>query len=216
LHDVGSGALRQHGNLAFDEPLVQDALEAGAHLVCFSGDKLLGGPQAGILAGRRDLMERLARHPVARVVRLDKSLLAALESTLESYLDDPPGLQARIPLLRLLGRGEEELEDAAGRLAHALRGTLGEGWSLEIVVTTGEVGGGSLPGLSLPSRAVALRHPDWTPDQIARALRRSDPPVVGRIEKDRFLLDVRALLEGDEALAATGARSLCGPPGEVG
>jgi len=212
LHDVGSGALRQHGRLAFDEPLVQDSLEAGAHLVCFSGDKLLGGPQAGILAGRRELVEGLARHPVARVVRLDKSLLAALEATLEIYLDAPAELPRRIPLLGLLDRGREDVAEMAEALARALREALGEGWAMDIVETTGEVGGGSLPGVSLASKAVGLKHPDWTVDQIARALRRSDPPVVGRIERDRFLLDVRALLPGDETLVARGAKILLSAP----
>ena len=202
VHDVGSGALRQHGELVRDEPRVQDVLEAGADLVCFSGDKLLGGPQAGILVGRQRWLERLSKHPVARVVRLDKAALAALESTLEAYLD-PATVTARIPLLALLSRTEAELQSLAVALADRLLRAAPAGFLVEVVETVSEVGGGSLPGLTLPSRAVALTHPSRSPDAIARSLRLGHPAVAGRIEKDRFLLDVRALLSGqDEELAA--------------
>lgn len=211
LHDVGSGALNQHGPLAFDEPRVQEALEAGADLVCFSGDKLLGGPQAGILVGRKEWIDRLSRHPVARVVRLDKWTLAALEATLEAYLD-PARLTSRIPLLAMLSRSEEELQGSAERLADALRGRCEADWSFTVVETLSQVGGGTLPGLDLPSRAVSLSSPGRDVDAIGQALRRAVPPVFGRIEKGRFLLDLRALLPEDEALLVEAASVLNGIP----
>jgi L-seryl-tRNA(Ser) seleniumtransferase len=211
FEDLGSGALAQHGDLAFDEPQVQDSLRMGADLVSFSGDKLLGGPQAGILVGKRAVIERLEKDPVARVVRLDKTALGALEATLEAYLD-PGSLRERIPVLGLLARDETALEDLAGRLADRLRRALGATWRVEVLETSGEVGGGSLPGLALPSRAVAIGAEGWEPDRIARVLRCADPAVVGRIEKDRYLLDVRSLLEGEEERIARAASILSQEP----
>jgi L-seryl-tRNA(Ser) seleniumtransferase len=215
LDDVGSGALRAHGELSFGEPTVQQSLEDGADLVCFSGDKLLGGPQAGILVGRRAWIDRLSKHPVARVVRLDKAALAALAGTLEAWLD-PATVRTRIPLLSLLARTEVELEVAAADLASALRGVLPAPWTIEVRSVMCEVGGGTLPGVQLPSRAVALAHPGHGPDAVAQALRLADPPVAGRIEDDRVLLDVRALLPGDEARIARAARVLPGASPEPG
>lgn len=214
MYDVGSGALRQHGGLAEDEPRVQDALEAGIDLVSFSGDKLLGGPQAGIVVGRSEWVDRLKRHPVARVVRLDKAALAALEATLEAYLD-PATAMSRVPVLALLSRSLPELE----LLAERIRDRLGKelepsGWSLGVIETMSEVGGGSLPGLQMPSRGVVLRHDAWSPDRISRALRTAEPSVAGRIEKDQFFLDVRALLDGDDDRLAGAVDVLLETPGE--
>ncbi len=214
MYDVGSGALRQHGGLAVDEPRVQDVLEAGIDLVSFSGDKLLGGPQAGILAGRSEWIDRLKRHPVARVVRLDKAALAALEATLEAYLD-PATVTSRVPVLSLLARSLPELELLAERVRDRLRAELEpSGWSVEVVGTMSEVGGGSLPGLQIPSMGVVLGHDAWTPDRISRALRTTEPSVAGRIEKDQYFLDVRALLEGDDDRLARAVDALRGMPGE--
>ena len=212
LYDVGSGALRRHGSLAGDEPRVEQAIEEGADLVCFSGDKLLGGPQAGIVVGRREWCERLARHPVARVVRLDKASLAALTSTLEAWLEagDPA---ERIPLLRLLRRTEEEMTEMAERVAEGLRALLAADWEIEIRRTETEVGGGSLPGWMLPSVAVTLAHPRIGADRVAGALRAADPPVVGRIQEDRLTLEIRALLAGDEERIVQSAASLLALPG---
>lgn len=209
FEDIGSGALHQHGELAFDEPKVQDSLQSGADLVAFSGDKLLGGPQAGLLVGQRALIDRLAKDPIARVVRLDKIGLAALESTLLAYLD-PATVRSRIPLLRLLAATETELTERATRLAEDLAQALGSGWSAEVHVVECEIGGGSLPGLTLPSRAVTLHHADWSPNRLAKALRGATPGVVGRIEQDRFLLDVRTLQDGDEPLVLSAVRTLAG------
>ena len=198
FEDLGSGALRQHGELTRDEPRVQDALEAGADLVAFSGDKLLGAPQAGILVGRKRWVDQVQKDPVARIVRLDKTALAALERTLELYLGEPSEALARIPMLRMLGVPLAELEVRAEALARDLTAALGPAWRCMVVPSIAEVGGGSLPGQELPSRAVEISGP-LTVDELSRRLRGFRPPVVGRIEKDRFLLDVRTLLAGDDA-----------------
>lgn len=207
MYDIGSGALRAHGELAFGEPTVEAALEDGADLVCFSGDKLLGGPQAGILVGSRAWVERLAEHPVARVVRLDKATLAALAGTFEAWLD-PATVRTRIPLLALLSRDEAELGEIAASLAERLRAVLSASWVIDTVSAPCEVGGGTLPGVQLPSCAVRLIHPTYGADAVARALRLADPPVVGRIESGRVLLDVRAFLPGDEERVVRAAAAL--------
>jgi L-seryl-tRNA(Ser) seleniumtransferase len=214
LHDVGSGALRQHGPLAFDEPRVQDSLLHGSDLVCFSADKLLGGPQAGLLVGTKEWIDRLAHHPVARVVRLDKASLAALEATLEAYLD-PDTLARRIPLLVLLAREANEIRECAERVAALLRDRLTPAWEIAVVETVAQVGGGTLPGLNLPSWAVSLSAPGRDLETLARVLRQATPPVIGRIEKGRFLLDMRALLPGDEELAAEAIGARLAEPEEL-
>ncbi|MCB9463066.1 MAG: L-seryl-tRNA(Sec) selenium transferase [Candidatus Eisenbacteria bacterium] len=197
FEDLGSGALRQHGDLTLDEPRVQDTLVAGADIVAFSGDKLLGAPQAGILVGKKSWIDRISKDPVARIVRLDKTALAALERTIELYLGDPAELRARVPMVRMLSEPLEEVEARANSLAADLQSALGSGWRCIVVPSAAEVGGGSLPGQELPSRAVEISGP-LSVQELSRRLRSACPPVVGRIEKDRFLLDVRTLLTGDD------------------
>ncbi len=197
MEDIGSGALEQHpAEFLRGEPRVQESLRAGADLVSFSGDKLLGGPQAGVLLGRGELIERLRSHPLARVVRLDKLHLAALEATLLEYLAGDAGLE-RIPLYRLMRRSPEELRRLGGELVAAVCADLPAGWRLELVETRAAAGGGSLPGETLPSVGVAIHAPGASADALARHLRRGDPAIVGRIEQERLILDMRALLEED-------------------
>jgi L-seryl-tRNA(Ser) seleniumtransferase len=166
-------------------------------VVTFSGDKLLGGPQAGVLIGERELIRRMARDPMARALRLDKLSIAALEATLRSYLD-PERALSELPTLRLLTRPAAELETAARRLAAAIE-VADRRLGVEVVSTASRVGGGAQPDTSIPSWAVALTPPaEMGVEALARALREGDPPVVGRIEAERLLLDVRTLLPGDE------------------
>jgi L-seryl-tRNA(Ser) seleniumtransferase len=184
IDDVGSGAL---GEL-WDEPPVRRSVEAGAALVCFSGDKLLGGPQAGLLVGRSAAVEAARRHPLARALRIDKLSLAALEATLRLHRGAPQ----EIPVLAMLAESPPERAD---RLAGLIEGA-------EIVPSVARVGGGALPLLELPGPAVAL--PDASPDALAAALRAGDPPLIGRIEDGRLLLDPRTLAD-DEIEAAASA-----------
>jgi L-seryl-tRNA(Ser) seleniumtransferase len=182
VDDLGSGAL---GAIP-GEPSARDSLSAGADLVCFSGDKLLGGPQAGIVAGRADLVERLRRHPLQRALRVDKLTLAALEGTLRLHLDAP----ARVPVLRMLGEDAGGVRARAERLAQMTGGAVEE--------TVARVGGGALPLSEIPSFACALD------ESLAALLRACDPPVIGIVRDGRLLLDCRTLAdeELDEVAAA--------------
>jgi L-seryl-tRNA(Ser) seleniumtransferase len=180
VDDLGSGALTPLG----DEPTARESLEAGAHLVTFSGDKLLGGPQAGIVVGRADVVERLRRHPLHRALRSDKLTLAALEGTLAAFRSGD------VPVLRMLGEPAEEVRARAERLA-ALTGG-------EVEATVARVGGGALPLAEIESYACAL------PESLASSLREADPPVIGIVRDGRLLLDCRTLTEAevDEAARA--------------
>ena len=178
LDDLGSGALVDLG----DEPTARAALEQGADLVCFSGDKLLGGPQAGIVLGRAELVERLRRHPLHRALRIDKLSLAALTGTLLLYLE--PGRALReVPVLRMLHEDPASVRARAERLATALGG--------EVEETVARVGGGALPLAELPSFACALE------ESLAGPLRLGEPPVVGIVRDGRLLLDCRTLGDDD-------------------
>jgi L-seryl-tRNA(Ser) seleniumtransferase len=181
--DVGSGLLRPHPALP-EEPDLQSTLAAGADVALASGDKLLGGPQAGVVLGRADLVQRLRRHPLYRALRVDKTTLAALEATLRG---------PESPVARMLGAGA----DALWRRAEAVAGRLrAAGLDAVAVTSQARVGGGGAPEQPLPSAAVSL------PAGLAEPLRRGRPPVVGRLEDERTLLDVRSLLpEDDDALA---------------
>ena len=194
VDDLGSGSLLELG----DEPTVAASLAAGADLVCFSGDKLLGGPQAGIVVGRADLVERLRRHPLQRALRADKLTLAALEGTL-ALLDDPERARAELPVLRMLDESLDIVRARAQRLAELVGGELEE--------TVARVGGGALPLAELESVACAIE------EELAAPLRLGDPPVVGVVRDGRLLLDARTLTESDvDAVArAVGAarQSLC-------
>jgi L-seryl-tRNA(Ser) seleniumtransferase len=180
VDDVGSGALAELDGFA-DEPSVRESVAAGAALVCFSGDKLLGGPQAGLLVGTREAVARAAAHPLARALRIDKLSLAALEATLRLYRDPEAALR-EIPVLRMLRAGEDELAGRAERLAAAFDGA-------EVVRAVARVGGGALPLLELEGPVVALD------PSLVHELRAGDPPVVGRVLEGRLLLDPRTLTD---------------------
>jgi L-seryl-tRNA(Ser) seleniumtransferase len=188
VEDLGSGSLQP----VVDEPSAAQSLADGADLVCFSGDKLLGGPQAGIVLGRADLVERLRRHPLQRALRVDKLTLAALEGTLALYLD-PDRARREIPVLRMLNEETERVRARARRLA-ALIGA-------EMEDTAARVGGGAVPLAELPSFACAAE------EELAAALRGGDPPVIAVVRDGRTLLDCRALTDAevDEVAAAVRA-----------
>jgi L-seryl-tRNA(Ser) seleniumtransferase len=196
IDDVGSGALADDLAVLADEPPVRRSVAAGAALVCFSGDKLLGGPQAGILAGRGEAVAAARAHPLARALRLDKLGLAALEATLRLYLD-PERARAEIPVLAMLTAGEAELAARARALADAI------GAGAEVVASVAKVGGGALPLLELPGPVVALA---GDAEALASRLRAADPPVAARIEDGRVLLDPRTLADNEIALVATALR----------
>jgi L-seryl-tRNA(Ser) seleniumtransferase len=190
LDDLGSGLLGAGALSGESEPSARDSLAAGADLVCFSGDKLLGGPQAGIVVGRADLVERLRTHPLHRAVRADKLTLAALEGTLRLYLEAPE----RIPVLRMLREDDAVVRARAERLAALVGGSVEE--------TVARVGGGALPLAELPSYACAVE------ERLAAPLRLGEPPVVGVLRDGRLLLDCRTLAEA-EIDEVAGAVSRC-------
>ena len=190
VDDLGSGSLLDtaHFGLA-TEPMVQASVAAGVALTAFSGDKLLGGPQAGIIVGRASEIGRLRKHPLMRAIRPDKLTLAALGATLVHYLRGEA--EREVPVWRMISASIDDLSRRARSLADQLGAT--------VVETRSAIGGGSLPGQTQPSWAVAFDTP--APDRLAAALRHADPPVIGRIEDNRLLLDLRAILpEQDEAL----------------
>jgi L-seryl-tRNA(Ser) seleniumtransferase len=178
VDDLGSGAFV---DLA-DEPTARDSLAAGADLVCFSGDKLLGGPQAGIVVGRADLVEKLRRHPLHRAVRIDKLSLAALEGTLLMYLE-PDRAVREVPVLRMIREAETTIRARAERLAAAVGG--------DVEATVARVGGGALPLAELPSFACAVD------ESFASAIRSAEPPVIGVVRDGRLLLDCRTLADDE-------------------
>ena len=200
IEDLGSGSLFDLRQIGLPgERTVMDSLRSGADLVTFSGDKLLGGPQAGLIVGRRDLIARLRRHPLLRALRIDKLSLAALEATLRLYRDGDALL--KVPVIRMLAQTEAELNRRAGRLRRRLA-MLPE-LDLRIERGTTYAGGGALPGVSLPTRLVSIGARDIGVESLAAKLRDSRPPVIGRIAQNRLLLDMRTL--ADHELAAVAA-----------
>ncbi|HJU20194.1 MAG TPA: L-seryl-tRNA(Sec) selenium transferase [Stellaceae bacterium] len=196
VEDLGSGALvdLEHWGLPH-EPTVAEALAAGADLVTFSGDKLLGGPQAGLVAGRADLVARLAKNPLKRALRLDKIRLAALEAVLRLYAD-PERLIERLPTLRLLARPRDEIAALAERILPALARALDGEAEIALVETKSQIGSGALPVALLPSIALALRPQGkggGAAATLARRLRRLTIPIIGRIEAGAVVLDLRCL-----------------------
>ena len=197
VDDVGSGALLDTARYGLArEPMVQESIQAGCALVAFSGDKLLGGPQAGILVGRKDLIAKLKKHPLARAVRADKLCLAALSATLLIYLRGEA--EREIPVWRMMAMPCTEIGGRAREWATMLDAEVVEGQST--------IGGGSLPGETLPTRLVALRVK--SPNAFAARLRQLPLPIIARVENGAVLLDPRTVLEGEAALLIDGVKAV--------
>jgi len=193
IHDIGSGAVIDFGQFGFrGEPVASRSIQAGADVILFSGDKLLGGPQCGVIAGRQALIERVERHPMARALRVDKLTLGALAATLRLYRDEEKARQA-IPLLRLLTASEDNLKNRAERLAPQIAATESVEEAEPVAAVT-YFGGGSLPAQELATWCVAVKPARLSVDRLAAALRTGTPPVVGRVQQDRLMLDLRSVL----------------------
>jgi L-seryl-tRNA(Ser) seleniumtransferase len=198
VEDLGSGCLVDLSRYGLErEPTVQETLKAGPDLVLFSGDKLLGGPQAGLILGNRDVVEALRQNPMTRALRPDKMTLTALEATLRLYLEEPRAL-AEIPTLRMLTRPVAELDRQARALARRMRRRFQARVQVEVVDSEGRAGGGALPLAPLPSRALALTVPPLASQELEARLRQAATPVIGRVERGVVLLDLRTLLPGDQ------------------
>jgi L-seryl-tRNA(Ser) seleniumtransferase len=196
--DLGSGALydfKKHG--IGDEPVVKEVIAMGADVVTFSGDKLLGGPQAGIIAGKKDIIDRLKKHQLARVVRVDKMTLAALEGTLIDYARGENGL-VNIPTIRDLLVSLEELDARSQSFVTNILQNTGK-YVTKITEGTSQVGGGTMPDVNLPTIVVSLKHRELTAEQLGRKLRTEvKPAIVGRIQKDEYVIDLRTVSPEEE------------------
>jgi L-seryl-tRNA(Ser) seleniumtransferase len=204
LDDLGSGCLLDTARFGLTpEPTVAESISAGADLVMFSADKLLGGPQAGIIAGREDIVDQARRHPLARAVRMDKATIAGLHATLLHYLRGEA--LTHVPVWRMISTPLEEIEARAKRWKRSI------GAKAKIIDARSMVGGGSLPEESLPTKAVAIAGDGAATTELARRLRTDDAPVVGRIERNALLLDPRTVSPDDDgALVAAVKRALAG------
>jgi L-seryl-tRNA(Ser) seleniumtransferase len=206
--DLGSGCLVDFSKYGLmNEPTVQEVLSQGVDLVTFSGDKLLGGPQAGIILGRKDLVDAIRKNQLSRALRIDKLTLLALEETLRAYRDEKTVIK-EIPTLRMICQSYSSLEKKAGRLLKLVGNLKTDNFSLELADGNSRVGGGALPLLELPSRLLSLVPLKLSPQLMERCLRSFDPPVITRVEKERVLLDVRTIQERELKTTAQAIRDL--------
>lgn len=202
IEDLGSGTLYSlDGDGLLGEPTVQQVVAQGADVVSFSGDKVLGGPQAGVIVGRKEYIDRIKRNPVNRAMRIDKMTLAALEATLRLYLDMDEARRT-VPTLKMVTASQEALKSKARRLADAVRSRLGTEAKVSMRKGVSRVGGGAFPEHDLPGTVVAVVVNDISADDLRDALLKTDPPLVARIEDDEFLLDPRTLDSTELKLAA--------------
>jgi L-seryl-tRNA(Ser) seleniumtransferase len=200
IEDLGSGSLLETTPYGLSpEPTVQESIRAGVDVVCFSGDKLLGGPQAGIISGRRDLVQTISAHPLARAVRADKTALAGIAATLRHYIrGEAP---EKIPVWRMISADQDALRERCERW----RERIGSPEGVDVVEAQSAIGGGSLPGETLPSWALAVSSD--RPDELARRLRTGKPAIMPHIEDDRLILDARTVLPDQEDALVSGLRS---------
>jgi L-seryl-tRNA(Ser) seleniumtransferase len=195
VEDLGSGLLTPLTDLLPGEPTASESLAAGADIITFSGDKLLGGPQAGLMVGRADLLAAARRNPLYRALRVDKMTLAALDSALAEH--ESGRALTRVPVLQMLVQTAAEVRRRCETLAAALVDRV-PGVEVSVLDVSSAVGGGAAPAAAVPSAAIALRIPGRSPDEIATALRRGRPPVVARVADDRLVLDLRTVRQADD------------------
>ena len=198
--DLGSGALIDLGEFGLtDEPVVSDSITAGADVVSFSGDKLLGGPQAGIIAGRREIIDELRSHPLYRALRVDKIAYAALEATLEAYRRGTA--TSEVPVLKMLSAGQQEIEERVSRFTGLLREKLRDdsGLQFEVIDGSSAIGGGAAPAVELKTKLIALKHRKLTALRLEHAFRNSSTPVIARIFDNQVLIDLRTVSVADES-----------------
>lgn len=208
IDDLGSGALYDTVKYGLaHEPTVQESMQAGADIICFSGDKLLGGPQAGIIIGKKELIDKIKKHPLARAVRADKTCLAGLSATLTHYLKDEA--EREIPIVKMMSLKLDQLKGRAEAWRDELRRSLSE---VEANVIEGQstVGGGSLPDESIPTYLLELQVK--SAEKFLRELRRNNPPIIARAENDKILLDPRTVLPDQEEALLAGLKNALKPP----
>jgi L-seryl-tRNA(Ser) seleniumtransferase len=200
MEDLGSGALVDLAAYGLPhEPVVAEQVQRGADAVTFSGDKLLGGPQAGIVVGKHEVVAAMRRNPLKRALRCDKLTLAALEATLRLYRTERD-LAARLPTLRALTRPLDDLQTIGNEALVLLRERLGSGYEIYLRDSGAEIGSGALPTEAIASKAIVLRHATMPAAEIAALFRRSSPPILGRVHDDRFWLDLRCIWNASEVV----------------
>ena len=208
MDDLGSGAFIDLSPFGVtDEPTVQSSVKAGADVITFSGDKLLGGPQAGLIVGRKETLAKIRKHPLFRALRADKFTLTALEATLKLYLDRGR-LFRDLPTLRMISKSLDECEKVALTLAAKLKGV--PGLTLEVLADSSEFGGGSVPTQQIPTHVVALKHTTRSLEALAEQLRLGSPCIFCRVQRDRVLLDVRTLQDGEDDEISASLRRILG------
>ena len=212
IYDMGSGLMTDLSEWGIHEPVVKEGLKDGADVILFSGDKLLGGPQAGIIAGKKEYIDKMKSHPLARVVRVDKMTIAALEATLSEYADRERALK-EIPVLRMLTISREDLQSDC----LLLKGMLDDikdpedgsaAFSVKVIEDDGVVGGGSAPDSRLQNMVLAVDHGKFSPDRIEEALRKGEPPVIARIKNDSVIIDVRTVNKSEYDIIAERFREI--------
>lgn len=210
IEDLGSGALLDLSAWGLPkETVVGESVSAGADCVTFSGDKLLGGPQAGLIVGRAALINRINSNPLKRALRADKLTLSALEATLRLYLN-PESLPKTLPVLRYMTRGVLEIDAAARKAGELLKAALGKDFAVIVEDSESVVGGGSLPEHNLPTKVVAITHKTITPGKIFRLFLDNNPPIMGRVGSDKFMLDLRTVEDPRDLIPGTALKTAAG------
>jgi L-seryl-tRNA(Ser) seleniumtransferase len=210
MEDLGSGNLIDLAAYGLEqEPTVSAVVRAGVDVVTYSGDKLLGGPQAGIIVGKKRYVEVLKRHPLNRALRIDKLTLAALEGTLRHYLD-PAAAVRDIPTLRMITAPVREINRRAQRLLRQVKGAVAGDWTVSVQAGSSEVGAGALPLTEIPTRVLSVRSPHVSAADIEQRFRRHDPPVLGRIQQETFLLDMRMVQDHEVPEVVQAFSHVCG------
>ena len=200
MEDLGSGALVDLSAYGLPkEPIAAERIHAGAAVVTFSGDKILGGPQAGLIVGKKDLIGKMSRNHLQRALRCGKLTLAALEATLRRYRQSP-NIVAEIPTLRAFTRPVDEVRAMGQQLLPRLASSLGKDFRLSLIESTSQIGSGALPTEELPTAVITIEHSTQSANAIAKKFRQATPPIIGRVQEDRFLLDLRTIFDANDLI----------------
>ena len=208
MEDLGSGTFIDFSTYGLPkEPTVQESVLAGADVITFSGDKLLGGPQAGLIVGKKDIIDAIKKNPITRALRIDKLTLAALESTLRFYREKETAINA-IPTLRMLTLPIKQIKQKAQQLKKRLKNINDDRLQIELINLSSRAGGGSLPLLELPTQCVGVKVTGLSVNAIERFLRDQTPPIIGRIDEDYYVMDLRTIQNDELVLIGTAFKRL--------
>jgi len=208
MEDLGSGTFIDFSKYGLlKEPTVQESVTAGADVITFSGDKLLGGPQSGIIVGKKEVIDRIKKNPITRALRIDKLTLAALESTLRLYRDVDKAARI-IPTLRMILLPLDEIQKRAQQLADALKKSSDARLHIQLIERSSKTGGGALPLMELPSLCVGIQIEGISPNALEKTMRSNDPPIIGRIEDDLFVMDPRTIQKDELSIIETAFENL--------